>query len=333
MRARAWIAAAVVAMLVALNGGIAAADGATGTFTIRRNYGPVGTIIDVLSGDNCVNNERFSTVFATLDGQELARDSGSAGVAIGLVVTVPDVPLGDYQVQASCIDPTTGTTNRAYEPVPFKITGGALRFHTTDTSVLPGATITATPDSPCPTDYVAEPRLLIAGRRNVVGIRPLGGFPAAGADGWWKPVDIYVAADASIGRDTLRITCVSDSPDTPFVEYQPVPLTVEPPTATGYLALGDSYSAGEGLPKFKSGTDTKTDTCHRSSKAYPQLVNNLGLPDTTWFTHKACSGAIVDSFVTTFKTEPPQLNWVRGPCVVSLPAVLLVLRPSERMFR
>ena len=241
MRARTWIAAAAVAMLLAFTGGIATAQTATGTFTIRRNYGPVGTIIDVLSGDNCVSNERFSTVFASLDGQELARDGGSSGVAIGLVVTVPDVPLGDYQVQAFCTDPTTGATNRTYLPVPFKITGGALRFHTTDTSVLPGTTITATPDSPCPSDYVAEPRLLISGKRNVVGIRPLGGFPTAGADGWWKSVDIYVQADASIGSDALRITCVSDSLDTPIVEYQPVPITVQPPTATGYLALGDSY--------------------------------------------------------------------------------------------
>lgn len=310
MRLRVWMAATAVAMLLALNGGTATADTTTGTFTIRHNYGPVGTIIDVLSGDNCAINERFSTVFTTLDGQELARDPGSAGLAIGLVVTVPDVPLGDYQVQAACIDPTTGATNRTYVPVPFKITGGALRFRTTDTSVLPGTTITATPDSPCPTDYIEEPRLLIGGSRNVVGIRPLGGSPAVGADGWWKPADIYVRADAYIGGDSLRITCVGNSLDTPFVEYQPIPLTVERPTATGYLALGDSYSAGEGLPKFKSGTDTKTDTCHRSSQAYPQLVYNFGLPDTAWFTFKACSGAIVDSFVTTFKSEPPQLNWV-----------------------
>jgi hypothetical protein len=45
-----------------------------------------------------------------------------------------------------------------------------------------------------------------------------------------------------------------------------------PAVATTYVALGDSYSAGEGLAPYLPGSNTKTDTCHRSRKAYSQLL-------------------------------------------------------------
>ena len=51
-----------------------------------------------------------------------------------------------------------------------------------------------------------------------------------------------------------------------------------------YVALGDSYSSGEGLAPFLPGTDTVTDSCHRSTQAYSQYV----MPKPNWF--EACSG-------------------------------------------
>src|ERR1700691_4183726 len=59
-----------------------------------------------------------------------------------------------------------------------------------------------------------------------------------------------------------------------------------------YVAMGDSYSSGEGTPPFEAGTnDKKTgDTCHRSRKAWPFVVAAadpaLGSPVLL-----ACSGA------------------------------------------
>ncbi len=44
------------------------------------------------------------------------------------------------------------------------------------------------------------------------------------------------------------------------------------PQQEGYVALGDSYSAGEGDRPYEPGTDTKTNTCHRSEKAYPTMI-------------------------------------------------------------
>jgi lysophospholipase L1-like esterase len=56
------------------------------------------------------------------------------------------------------------------------------------------------------------------------------------------------------------------------------------PRVVRYLALGDSYTAGQGLPPF----DTSTGACHRSLAAFPALVR---VGDTTETTSRACSGA------------------------------------------
>ena len=53
------------------------------------------------------------------------------------------------------------------------------------------------------------------------------------------------------------------------------PSTQAPSTqapALEYVAMGDSYSSGEGLAPFLPGTDTPTDSCHRSDQAYSQYV-------------------------------------------------------------
>jgi hypothetical protein len=69
-------------------------------------------------------------------------------------------------------------------------------------------------------------------------------------------------------------------------------------TAAGatYVALGDSYSSGEGLGPFKAGTGVssgaKQNTCHRSaSGAYSDLSPAIVLPQVTNRAFWACSGA------------------------------------------
>jgi lysophospholipase L1-like esterase len=56
-----------------------------------------------------------------------------------------------------------------------------------------------------------------------------------------------------------------------------------------YVALGDSYSSGEGLSPFLSGSDSSSDSCHRSPEAYPELERSLLGVSGFWF--YACSGA------------------------------------------
>ena len=86
-----------------------------------------------------------------------------------------------------------------------------------------------------------------------------------------------------------------------------------------YLALGDSYSSGEGAidlagdPAFDKSTDTSVNKCHRSVHAYAyQIKSARGFADSN-FMFKACSGALVADFVANVGkvgqwNEGPQLD-------------------------
>lgn len=58
-----------------------------------------------------------------------------------------------------------------------------------------------------------------------------------------------------------------------------------------YVAMGDSFSSGEGNPPFEPGTDTSDNKCHRSSRAYPRLLQNDPDLDLGSMAFVACSGA------------------------------------------
>lgn len=71
------------------------------------------------------------------------------------------------------------------------------------------------------------------------------------------------------------------------------PVATAPTTAARvvrYLALGDSYTAGQGLAPF----DTATPGCHRSEVAFPRLVK---AGTSTVVTSRACTGATTDNVV------------------------------------
>ncbi|WP_019544493.1 SGNH/GDSL hydrolase family protein [Streptomyces sulphureus] len=61
--------------------------------------------------------------------------------------------------------------------------------------------------------------------------------------------------------------------------------------ATGYVALGDSYSSGVGAGDYDSGSGD----CKRSANAYPQLWNAANSPSSFDFT--ACSGAVTTDVI------------------------------------
>ncbi len=82
------------------------------------------------------------------------------------------------------------------------------------------------------------------------------------------------------------------------------PLTIPPPAT--YVAMGDSFSSGEGNPDFEYGSDTNG--CHRSPQAYPRLLefdNDLSLGTTAFV---ACSGATTQDVVDGKNGEPSQLS-------------------------
>lgn len=92
-----------------------------------------------------------------------------------------------------------------------------------------------------------------------------------------------------------------------------IPPVSEP--SVRYVAMGDSFSSGEGNPLFEQGSDTSSDSCHRSSEAYPRLLesdNSLDLGRTSFV---ACSGATTDDVLYGGSGSG---NWNEGPQINAL---------------
>jgi hypothetical protein len=90
----------------------------------------------------------------------------------------------------------------------------------------------------------------------------------------------------------------------------------------GYIAMGDSYSSGEGAidssgnAALDPNTDIKnTDECHRSAHAYAyQLKGALGISDSN-FKFVACSGALTADFVAKVGLSG---QWTEGPQLAAI---------------
>jgi lysophospholipase L1-like esterase len=76
-------------------------------------------------------------------------------------------------------------------------------------------------------------------------------------------------------------------------------------TPIAYVALGDSYSAGEGLSPFLAGTATSSDRCHRSPRSYPEFERSL--LGVTTFHDYACSGATTVNIDASTQYAPERL--------------------------
>lgn len=73
-----------------------------------------------------------------------------------------------------------------------------------------------------------------------------------------------------------------------------------------YVAMGDSYSSGEGAPPFFADSDGSGDYCHRSVFAYSQAIGaHYGMTPKFY----ACSGATTANITSSFhQGEPPQIT-------------------------
>lgn len=110
---------------------------------------------------------------------------------------------------------------------------------------------------------------------------------------------------------------------TPTPTPVPTPTSTPAPQSTGdvgpqpssinrYVALGDSYSSGQGNQPFTDESNILgTNECHRSTKdAYPEILkNDLNIAD-DHFAFAACSGAIMADF---FKPVGEVGQWNEGP--------------------
>jgi len=81
----------------------------------------------------------------------------------------------------------------------------------------------------------------------------------------------------------------------------------------GYIALGDSFSSGEGAGYYLPATDSNDpeNKCHVSAVSYPYLAaQNLGITD---FHSVACSGATTSDYFTTAQYDhAQQFVWLAG---------------------
>lgn len=88
-----------------------------------------------------------------------------------------------------------------------------------------------------------------------------------------------------------------------------IPTQYTPPPPK-YVAMGDSFSSGEGNPSFENGTDESgVNECHRSPYAYPRLLQNDTSLNFGQVSFVACSGA-----TTSIAEEGGQTvgNWNEG---------------------
>ena len=134
------------------------------------------------------------------------------------------------------------------------------------------------------------------------------------------------ALDSAIGNATPITPVTPASAPAAGLPSSSAPATSAPATSTPatstpataqplqYVALGDSYSSGEGLDPFLPGTDTATDSCHRSTQAYSQYVT----PKPDWF--YACSGQTEATLTTPAmngQEQPQELHLNQGTGLVT----------------
>lgn len=114
------------------------------------------------------------------------------------------------------------------------------------------------------------------------------------------------------GRAVLRTSSVSAACAALLAVLPTAAQAASPTVDPGitYVAVGDSYSSGEGNPPFETGTDTDVDHCHRSAAAYPHVLAATYATRPPHF--YACSGATTDDMASTFNTESSQLTKI-GP--------------------
>lgn len=125
---------------------------------------------------------------------------------------------------------------------------------------------------------------------------------------WFKEL-LSVAATSTEGTGgySLRPLFVNAPINYPSGYEGEVASTELPPAR--YVAMGDSFSSGEGVSPFEYGTDVGgTNECHRSSRAYPRLLQNDPTLDLGRAIFVACSGATTDNILNGQWNEPAQIN-------------------------
>lgn len=120
--------------------------------------------------------------------------------------------------------------------------------------------------------------------------------------GWWSAYDVKFTSES---RLSLLVNYLYDGKG----KYSFITVSTEAgPVSTRYLALGDSFSSGEGAYDYRSVTNFYADEnnynlCHQSRSSYSYLLKESLSPE--WFGSVACSGAVQRDI-----TDPSNLNYL-----------------------
>jgi lysophospholipase L1-like esterase len=142
---------------------------------------------------------------------------------------------------------------------------------------------------------------------DAIGTTTVTAYDAEGKKTESVVIDTYGMNTVPISDDGIASFTVADPDEPNGFAIDNLTFSGQPPSDAQYVALGDSYSSGEGDPPFDDGTDERTNRCHRSSQAWPRMV---GAADSTLqpMVQLACSGAETpDITVDWHENEPPQL--------------------------
>jgi GDSL-like Lipase/Acylhydrolase family len=183
---------------------------------------------------------------------------------------------------ASC-KPSSYLALQVTSPSPGAYTNGSITFEDSGGNPIPGA---------------SEVPLNGNGTASLVGLNLNAG------NGLPQFVISLVGASESFGSVVVKLTWEQTG------AYNPSCLN-----GGTYVALGDSYSSGQGTGVYLSGTAQSGDECHRSALAYPFDANLALAYYSQRFSFHACSGSVISDFTHSnhaFPSEPPQLHWLSG---------------------
>ncbi|GAA4983846.1 SGNH/GDSL hydrolase family protein [Kineococcus glutinatus] len=183
---------------------------------------------------------------------------------------------GRWTYRAWCGRAGSGVHLHDYPPFTVDFTAGIpLRVRTS------GQTATIGAAQACPNTGASAVRGQARGEATTAGWS--GTFTAAvGPGASWQ----FTTGRHSAPITSATATCLPADPGGLAFSY--LPWRSAPTTAV--VAMGDSYSSGEGTSSFDPGTNGPVNFCHRSRYAWPRLLDQE-LARLTLTAHLACSGA------------------------------------------